>query len=105
MLTSVDRERLNDVVSAKHVVFFIMILAFSMVMIEDNFSRGIPIVHGECYRRYRHNHVFLKVMFYKGNCYDDDSPEGRKGRSCYFITRGPLMSIAPAGGPPWYYSM
>ena len=74
-------------------------------MIEDNFSRGIPIVHGECYRRYRHNHVFLKVMFYKGNCYDDDSPEGRKGRSCYFITRGPLMSIAPAGGPPWYYSM
>ena len=45
-------------------------------------------------------------MFYKkGDCNDDDTPEGRKGRSCYFITRGPLMSIAPAGGPPWYYSM
>ena len=32
LLTSVGRERLNDVVSAKHVVFFVMILAFKMVM-------------------------------------------------------------------------
>ena len=72
---------------------------------EDNFSRGIPSVHVECKSRYLHNRVFLTLMFYKRNCNNDENPEGRKGRSCYFITRGPLMSIAPAGGPPWYYSM
>ena len=30
--------------------------------------------------------------------------EKEEGRSCFFITRGPLMLIAPLGGL-WYYSI